>query len=119
LGLRPSGALVWGQFVDQRHLRLAGEDGVDVHLLDRDAVVLDAPAGHDVQTFQQLGRLGAAMGLDDAGDHVDAVGLEPVAFGQHLVGLADARAIAEVDLQPAPLGAADHLEKAGGRGLRP
>ena len=37
------------QFVDEGHLGLAGEDGVDVHLLDDDAPVFLTAAGDDFE----------------------------------------------------------------------
>ena len=44
-------------------------------------------------------------------DHVDALPLEAVPLAEHGVGLADAGRRAEVDLQPAPLLAADQVEE--------
>ncbi len=34
------------QFVHNRNLRLAGQDGIDVHFFEDRALVVDFPAGH-------------------------------------------------------------------------
>ena len=70
--------------------------------------------GTDLQPFDQLGGLGAAVRFDVADDHIDAIRLEAVPLGEHLKRLADARTIPEINLQPPALRAADHLQKAGG-----
>ena len=44
LGVSAVGRVGVGQLVHQGHLRLAREDGVDVHLLDGDAAVFHLPA---------------------------------------------------------------------------
>ena len=44
LGVAAAGHVGVGQLVDEGHLRLAGQHGVDVHLLDGDAVVFLAAA---------------------------------------------------------------------------
>ena len=67
-------------------------------------MILDAPARHLLQiAINERRRLGAAVRLDHADDHVDALPLQTVRLLQHLVGLADAGGEAEVDLQPAAL----------------
>ena len=75
------------------------QDGVEVHLLERAALVLDLAARHDLQPDELRLGLGAAVGLDQADDDVDALGLAPARGRQHLVGLADAGRGAEEDLQ--------------------
>src|SRR5579871_490081 len=40
-----------GEFIDQDDLRPAGDDGIEVHLLQQLTSVLDALAGNDLQTF--------------------------------------------------------------------
>ncbi len=53
----------------------------------------------------------AAVCFEQSDDHVDPLGLETVAFLEHLIGLADPCAVTEVDLQAAALAASDHPEK--------
>ena len=90
LGMAAAGRVGVRELVDQHDLRPAGEDGVEVHLLERLALVLDAPARNDLEAFEQRLGLLAAVGLDDADDDVVAVLLARAGLLQHLVGLADA-----------------------------
>jgi hypothetical protein len=49
------------------------------------------------------GGLGAAVGLDETHDDVDALFLQSMGVLEHLVGLSDAGRVPDVDLQlPAP-----------------
>ena len=91
LGMTAARRIGVGELVDQHDLRPAGDDGVEVHLLEPLALVFDAPARDDLEAFQQRLRLLAAVGLDDADDDVVAVLLSGAGLLQHLVGLADAR----------------------------
>ncbi len=67
----------------------------------RASLIIDLLAGHDRHALDQRLGLGAAMGFDHADHDVDAGLLPRRAFGQHLVGLADAGSRAEEDLQTA------------------
>ena len=89
-----------GVFVDQQQLGLARQGAVQVELHQLPATIFDRLARQHLQPGQQgLGFL-AAVGLDQADDHLDALGMAPTAGGQHLVGLADPRGHAEVNLEP-------------------
>ena len=79
--------------------------------LEGHAAVLDLARGDDLEVADLLGGLGAAVGLDQADRDVDPLLLEPVPFAEHGVGLAHARRRAQVDLEPAPLLAADQVEE--------
>ena len=107
-----------GEFVDQNDLRTAGDDGVEVHLLERLAFVLDAPARNDFEAAQQRFGFLAAVGLDDADDDVVTVLLARLGLLQHFVGLADARRGADEDSQlaDAPLFAPRRFEQGFRRG---
>ena len=62
------------ELVDQHQLRAAGEDGVEVHLLENPAPVgRRGGAGTTSKPRSSASGLGAAVGLDDADDHVDAI----------------------------------------------
>ena len=111
LGVAAARCVGVGQLVHQGHLRPAGQDGVEVHLFQHDAAVLDAPPRHLLQLAELRRRLGPAVRLDDADDHVHALLLQALAFLQHLVGLADAGGEAEVDLEPAALLLADQRQE--------
>ena len=99
LGMAAAGRVGVGKFVDQHDLRPAGDDGVEVHLLEPLALVFDAPARDDFEALQQRLGLLAAVGLDDADDNVVAVFLPGAGLLQHLVGLADAGRRTHEDLE--------------------
>ena len=82
---------------------LARDDGVDVHLLERDAAVLDRAARHTLEVLQLRLGVGAAVGLDDADHHVEAARAQGVRLLEHRVGLADAGRGADVDAQARPV----------------
>ena len=88
-----------GQLVDQGDLRPASENSVDVHLLEGGAVVLDGPAGHDLQVADLLGGPLAAVGLDEPDDHVATAVTAPAPLVEHGECLADPRCRPEVDPQ--------------------
>ena len=101
LGVTAAGRVGVGEFVDQRDLRVALDQRVEVHLLDALILVLDPFARHDFKAVQQRFGLGAPVGLDHA-DHDVGAGLSlGMRALQHLVGLADAGSGADEDLQPA------------------
>ena len=103
LGMAAAGRIGMGEFVDEDEGRAPRQDRVQVHLVERAALVVDEPARDDLETVDQAFRLAAAMGLDDADHDIDPFRPAGAAGGQHLIGLADARRRAEEDLQaPAP-----------------
>ena len=100
-----------GQLVDEADVGPAFEDGIQVHFLQDNAVVLDAAARHLFQIADLRRRFRPAMRLDEADDDVDALPFEPSSFLQHLVSFADAGREAEIDLQPSSLLSLDEAEK--------
>ncbi len=86
------------QFVDEGHLGLSGEDGVEVHLLEEHAPVFLAAARDNVESIDQLRGFRPAMGLHQSGDDVDPLVLEAMSFQEHLVRFPDAGAVPEVHL---------------------
>ena len=80
------------ELVDERDLGTPREDRVDVHLLERRAAVLDRPARDDLEVADLLGRLRAAVRLDEADHDVRAALGAPAALVQHRERLADAGA---------------------------
>ena len=63
-----------GQLVDQHEVGLPGEDGVEVHLLERHAAVHHRLARDDLEPGDLGERLLAPVRLDDAADDVDPLG---------------------------------------------
>jgi len=90
-----------GELVDQRQLRPACGDAVEVHLLQAMALVFDALARDDFEPGEQRLGLLAAMRLDQRGDDIDAFAMLGLCRLQHLIGLADPRRGAEKQLEPA------------------
>ncbi|EPJ41365.1 putative Sensor protein KdpD [Streptomyces afghaniensis 772] len=97
LGVAGAGDVRVCEFVHQGDLRAAGEDGVEVHLREDAAPVLQLPARHLLQPVQHQLGAGPAVVLDE-GDHAVGAPLDAaVRLGQHRVRLADARCRTEVD----------------------
>ena len=101
LGMTAARRIGMGKFVHQRDLRMAGDDGVEIHLLERLPLVFETPARDDLEAVEQGLRLLAAMRFDDADHDVVAVLLPGARLLQHLVGLADAGSRADENLEPA------------------
>ena len=99
LGMPAAGRIGVRELVDQHDLRLARDDGVEIHLLEPLAPVLDAPARNDLEPVQQRFGFLAAVRLHDADDDVVAVLAPGAGRLQHGVGLADAGRGADEDPQ--------------------
>ena len=97
LGVPGSGRVGVGELVDERHLGLAGEHGVEVHLVE--PVRRRTARGDDLQPVEELGGLRPAVGLDQPDHDVRAALQAAARFPQHRERLADARRHAEVDAQ--------------------
>ena len=106
------------EFIDQNDLRPAGDDGVEVHLLEPLSFVFHAPAWDDFQAFQERFRLPAAVSLHDTDDDIVPVLLAGTGLLQHLVGLAHAgsRTHEDFELANTPLFAARRFEEGFRRG---
>src|ERR1700685_2376184 len=91
------------QLVNDRPLRAGRQDRVEVHLLEGDAAILAGLARGDLEGGHARGGLGAAVGLDEADDGVDAAVPQLVRLIEHPVGFAYARGGTEVDFQAAAL----------------
>src|SRR5205807_1383560 len=80
-----------GQLVDEDDLGPAGQDGVEVHLLQLDAVVEDPPPAHDRQVTQLGGGAGPAVGFHEADHDVSPAFRPPPALPEHGERLPHAR----------------------------
>ena len=94
----PGGVRV-GELVDQRDVGPSPQQGVEVHLGDDRAAVLDAAPGQHLEVIQSLPGRSAPVRLDHAHDHICAACPPPCTLVEHRVGLADPRCRAEVDAQ--------------------
>ncbi len=103
LGMAAAGDVGVGELVDQRDLRVARDQRVEIHFLER-LILVDGPlARDDLEALQQRLRLHPAMGLDRTDHDIDARLQLGVGVLQHLIGLADAGGGADKDLEPAGL----------------
>ena len=73
--------------------------------------VLDPSPRHLLQLADLRDGLRPGVRLDVADHHIDALPPQPVSLLEHVVGLADARREAQVDLQPPPLLPADQVQE--------
>ncbi len=87
------------KLVHQHELRAAGEDAVQVHLLEAAAAILELPARHPFDAVQQRFGFFPSVRLDDARHRVDPLAPPGLGRQQHLVGLADTGRGAEKDLE--------------------
>src|SRR5215468_6813849 len=101
LGMAAAGRIGVSELVDQDDLRTPGDDGVEIHLIERLPPVFEPLAGNDLQPFEQGLRLLAPVGFDDADDDIVTVALAGAGLLQHFVGLANAGRGADEDLEPA------------------
>jgi hypothetical protein len=91
-----------GEFVDEDDAGPAGEDGVNVHLFERSAFVIDFLAGNGFELGSEFLDALAAVSLDDANDDVFAATFAADGLAQHAVGLADAGSVAEEEFENTP-----------------
>ena len=73
LGMTAARRVGVGELVDQRDLGAAGDDGVEIHLLEPLPLVFETAARDDLETLEQGLGLLASMRLDDADDDIVAV----------------------------------------------
>ena len=102
LGVRTTGNVRVGQFVDQGDVGAPGQDRLEIHVLGRQTAVDLAPAGDDIKATDGGSGLGPTVGLDQSDDDVGAALGSAAAFVEHGVRLADTGRGTEVDAQPAP-----------------
>ena len=88
------------QLIDQSELRMAGEQRIEIEVIERLTAVIEVLARENFKPGQQSLGLGTAMGFDQSDDDIDASLGAPGRFLQHGVGLAHARRGAKEDLQP-------------------
>ena len=86
-----------GHLVDQGDLRVAGQHGVEVHLLEVRPAVDHRLARDDLQAVEQHSGVRAPVGLGVGDHHVGAAFRPAMALAEHGEGLADPRGRAEVD----------------------
>ena len=88
------------QLIDQRHVGVTTEHGVEVHLFESRSPVLHDPPRNDLEALDQL--LGAlpSVAFNEPDGNIGAPLAAPMSFAQHGVGLADSGGRAQVDAEP-------------------
>ena len=109
LGVAGAGDVGVGQFVDEGDVGVAGQDGVQVHLLEAGAPVVEDLAGDDLEVGQLGGGVGPAVGLHEPDHDVGVTITAPASLVQHGVRLAHPRGRPQVDPQRTP----SHLSPRG------
>ena len=100
LAWREPGALVWASSSTRSSAGWRARARVEIELLERPCRGSRARwRGRTLQPLEQAGRLGAAVGLDDADDDVEAFGALGAGGLEHGEGLPDAGRGAEEDLE--------------------
>src|SRR5262249_21748381 len=94
------------QLVEQDERGAPCERGIEIEFRQRDAAIVERAARRHLEALGQAPGLRAAMRLDESDEYVDARALPLVRLDEHRVGLADAGARAEEDLE---LGAARQI----------
>ncbi len=116
LGMAGTRHIGMGVFVHQQQPRPPRQGRVDVELHQGPTAVFDGLAGQHLQPAEHRLGLGAAVGLDDPHNNINALGLSALGGLQHLVGFADSRGHPQEDLQPAPVRLAGFSQQGVGIG---
>ena len=101
LGMAAARRIGVGEFVDQRQLRAARDQRVEIHLLENLVLVVEPLARQDFKALQQRLGFRPAVGFDHADHDIDAGPQPGMRALQHLIGLADPGRGAEENLQAA------------------
>ena len=87
------------ELIDNRESGMPGQDGVEIHFVERGAAIFDLRARHDRHPFEQRFRLLAPVRFDDADHDFAALLLLLPRRLQHRVGLAHAGRHPEKNLE--------------------
>ena len=87
------------EFVHERDLGFALDDGVDVHLLEQRAFVVQLAARHMIEAGGEFGDALASVGLDDSDDHVLSTATSADSLAEHVVRLSNTWGVAEKQLE--------------------
>ena len=101
-GMAAAGGVGVGQLVDQRHLRPASQRRIEVEFGEGMGAMHNDLARQNLEGRGEGHRFGAAVGFDDAGHHIPALGQHMRALSQHFIGFAHARRGAQKYLEAAP-----------------
>ena len=103
LGVPAARRVGMGELIHHAQLRIPGEDGVEIHFLERNASIVKSFSREDLEIGELGFCLGAAVRLDEPDDRIDPFTARRVRVLNHRKGLADARRRADVNAQPRPV----------------
>ena len=103
------------QFVNNRHFRLARDNGFHIHFFQHDVAVFNAVLRYSLQIANYRLSVGALVRFDDGNDHIHALLFQQVRFLQHLVSFPNARRRANVNAKARPLAFLQSSQKHFGR----
>ncbi|MNL18889.1 hypothetical protein D3C87_1400590 [compost metagenome] len=95
-----AGRIGVGQLIDQNQRRSTGKNGVEIHLVQRLAAIINVPARNDLETLHKCFGFLAAMRFHDTDNGIDTICEFCPAGHQHFIGLADTGSCAQKNLQP-------------------
>ena len=91
-----------GQLIDQCDVRTPGNDGIEIHLFQRLAQIVDAPPGDDFQISNLSRRFGSSVDFDVSNDDIFAAIPQAASLVEHPPRLADSGRRSEDDVQRSP-----------------
>ena len=98
LAIFAAGNVGVGEFVDDNGVGMAGDDGVDVHLLQVDATIRDNALRDDFEVADAGLGFGTAVGFNKADDDIDGLLVDhAIGVVDHVIGFADAGSRTDVD----------------------
>ena len=101
------------QFIDEDEPRLPSQRRIEIEFAEHDAAVGDLFMRKLFETLEQRFRVVPAVRLDVPDHHVDPIGTRSLRGFEHRVGFADARRVAEENLELAARGSVLHRLHAG------
>ncbi len=87
------------EFVHQRNLGLARNNGINIHLFEERTLVIQFSTRHIFQSRREFRDAFASVGFHQADHRILTTAGPPNAFAQHVVGLADTGCITEKQLE--------------------
>jgi len=102
LAVAAAGDVGVGELINEDDAGAAGEDGVNIHLFERSALVIDFLAGNGFELRGEFLDALAAMSFNDADNDVFSAAFAPEGLAQHAVGFADAWSVPKEEFENPP-----------------
>ena len=80
LGILTARRVGMGEFIHQANSGTPSQHGIQIHLIQRNALIFDLAASDLFEPFRQGGGLGPSMRFDEPHYHIDALSFQPVCF---------------------------------------